>query len=372
MFVVPTTPLERRRTQNRIAQRRFREKQNRRKAAAGHQTEGGPGPDLPAQNYANRGSTTGPDSPEDQWWSAKPVVPISENIDAFAPTGHTSSTASPSCESSPIPNFFVSKGALLSSQGLLMGEIDFLSFDHALELPDDPINGPSNTTSGAPLLTPTSHRSASPVEPGHEIPEVSRDRQTGAAGSSMQTHAVPPDRGRESRGSSAGSQRTITAITEQPREAEDGLGGDHDRDETPWLGPLHMATVKGHDRIVRILLGHTADANERDGHGRTPMMHAVAGGFDDVLQTLLGHGARVADTDREGRSALHWAVAHRRESLLLRLLDHCRAQGLALLDRPDGSGKTPLHLAIDMGFEAGVLLLLEYGADPSSRAPCNG
>jgi ankyrin repeat protein len=101
-------------------------------------------------------------------------------------------------------------------------------------------------------------------------------------------------------------------------------------------------------------------------------MHAVAGGFEDVLQTLLAHGARVADIDRAGLSALHWAVAHRRESLLLRLLDHCRAQGLALLDRPDGSGKTPLHLAIDIGFEAGVLLLLEYGAGASSRAPCNG
>lgn len=33
----------------------------------------------------------------------------------------------------------------------------------------------------------------------------------------------------------------------------------------------------------------------------------------------------------------------------------------------DLNGKTPLHTAVDIGFEAGVRILLEHGADLNSR-----
>ncbi|KAK4155389.1 ankyrin repeat-containing domain protein [Chaetomidium leptoderma] len=353
MFVAPDMALERRRAQNRIAQRRCREKQ--RKAAAGHERESVfnlkerpparehvPALDLDHHDYDWETSPR----PEDGWWSVEPVtITMSKNTDHSPSTSHPrTATQSPSSEESvAVSRFDVSKGTLLSSRGLLMGDINFLSFDQAPDL-------------------------------------------HGRTGSSRRTHAAapPPHRNRASRRSSSSAltpRRTATATTVEllPRGSGDGIGiggggNADDGNETPWLRPLHMAAVKGHDRIVRMLLGHTADANEPDGHGRTPVMHAVAGGFEDVLQTLLACGARVADADREGRSALYWAVAHRRESLLRLLLDHCRSSQsrtlTLVLDQPDASGKTPLHLAIDMGFEAGVMLLLENGADPSSRAPC--
>ncbi|KAK3292173.1 ankyrin repeat-containing domain protein [Chaetomium fimeti] len=381
MFVAPDLALERRRTQNRIAQRRFREKQNRRNTTAWHENDSPPAPEhahhphapAPAQeDHCEWASSPGP---EDGWWSVEHVATINQTMDPSPPTSHGSTTSLNSGSTPVTAAYCVSKGALLTSQGLLMGDVGFLDFSHDLEVaaPDEQTHAPPNM---AQLLPPPSHRSASPVEPGPELSEANRDDSR----LSRRTRATPSVRNGVTRPPSGPSRRASTATAELPRDAENGTStgsSDDDRDDSsghqqPWQGPLHMAAVKGHDRIVRILLGHTADANEPDGHGRTPLMHAVAGGFEDVLQTLLAHGARVADADRAGRFALHWAVTYRRESLLRRLLDHCRAhQCLGLLDRPDGEGKTPLHLAIDMGFEAGVRQLLENGADPSSRAPCN-
>ena len=101
-------------------------------------------------------------------------------------------------------------------------------------------------------------------------------------------------------------------------------------------------------------------------------MHATIGGFDDVASSLLARGARVGATDsQQRRSALHWAVVHRREALLRLLLEHCAGGGgdeRGAVDGYDADGKTPLHAAIEAGFEPGVQVLLEFGADVKSRA----
>ena len=87
-----------------------------------------------------------------------------------------------------------------------------------------------------------------------------------------------------------------------------------------WQGALHLAAQKGYDSILRVLLEHNTDSNERDSDGLTPLMHAIIGGHDDVAVSLLSHGACIGDLDGHGRSALHWAVLHRREALLKLLL----------------------------------------------------
>ena len=136
-----------------------------------------------------------------------------------------------------------------------------------------------------------------------------------------------------------------------------------------WLSPLHIAAAKGHDRIARILLQHDIDCNEPDSDGLTPIMHAVIGGHEDVVQSLLLHGARIGTVDGQQQrpSALHWAVLHQRENLLRILLNHCLEER-ALIDAYDDVGRTPLHIAIDIDFEAGVLMLLQFGADPQHKA----
>lgn len=140
-----------------------------------------------------------------------------------------------------------------------------------------------------------------------------------------------------------------------------------EKDSSPWLKSLHIAAQNGNDRIARILLQYNADCNGRDSEGRTPIMHAVFGGYEDVVRSLLSHGARIGNLDGEfSTTALHLAVTHRRDDLL-RLFLSQGLRGRVLLDCYDDNGRTPLHLAIDTGFEAGVVVLLHYGADPQCK-----
>lgn len=143
---------------------------------------------------------------------------------------------------------------------------------------------------------------------------------------------------------------------------------DDSRPSIGWLGPIHMAVKKGHDKILRLLIEKNQDCNEKDSDGTTPLMLAVVGGHEDVTDTLLRHGARVAEVDRQRRSALHWAVVYRREAVLKILLQHCVGDNATIINGYDNSGRTPLHTAIDMEFVTGVEILLARGADVSCKA----
>lgn len=142
-----------------------------------------------------------------------------------------------------------------------------------------------------------------------------------------------------------------------------GPGG---KPDDGWQNPLHIAAAKGHDRIVRILLQHNMDCDEKDSDGLTPLMHATIGGYGDVVRSLLSHGATIGTVDGQHRSALHWAVMHRREGVLKILLDWCVTEQTAI-DIYDEAGRTPLHTAVVMGYDAGVQLLLQLGANAQYR-----
>lgn len=152
-----------------------------------------------------------------------------------------------------------------------------------------------------------------------------------------------------------------------------GDGGDGQGADTGWASSLHIAAHKGRDRIVRVLLQHSADCNVPDSEGRTPLVCATIGGHKDVVALLLAGGALLSCVDRFNRSAIHWAVVYRRDSLLKLLLSHSHSeeqtptrtltQTHTVIDGYDLNGQTPLHLAIDEDFEAGVRLLLQFGAN---------
>ncbi|KAJ8063553.1 hypothetical protein OCU04_007425 [Sclerotinia nivalis] len=138
-----------------------------------------------------------------------------------------------------------------------------------------------------------------------------------------------------------------------------------------WLSTLHIAAQNGHDRILHRLIQHNnMDCNEKDSEGRTPLMVAVIEGHENVVNSLLSCGANINEVDGERRSALHFAVLHRRERVLRVLLEYCSDQsGRKLdIDAYNDSGMTPLHMAVDRGFESGVDLLLQSGADLNFKA----
>ncbi|KAI0386322.1 ankyrin repeat-containing domain protein [Hypomontagnella monticulosa] len=144
----------------------------------------------------------------------------------------------------------------------------------------------------------------------------------------------------------------------------------HRDDDDGWLGSLHIAARGGRERIVGILLEQGEDCNEQDSDGRTPLMHAAIGGHDAVVDLLLARGARIALADRDARSALHWAALYRREGIMRTLLKRRDADEADRLDIDayDDSGWTPIHMAICTDFEAGVTMLLRAGARLDSKA----
>ena len=134
-----------------------------------------------------------------------------------------------------------------------------------------------------------------------------------------------------------------------------------------WQSPLHISVTKGHTKIIRLLLKHKADCNERNSEGLTPLMLATISGYDEVADLLLSNGAKIQHVDSYGQSALHLAILHGRDRLLATLLQHCKGDS-AIINGYAKNGKMPLHIAIDIGFEAAVELLLESGADVQHKA----
>lgn len=92
---------------------------------------------------------------------------------------------------------------------------------------------------------------------------------------------------------------------------------------------LHIAARNGHSQFVLALLLRGVDVNERDEHGGTALLTAIAYQQEDVLRVLLENNADVHAVDDSGWSSLQQAA--------------------------------------ECGFEAGLTLLLQYGASLPKR-----
>lgn len=317
--------IEHRRAQNRLAQRRFRQRQNQQKAKA----------DQPPQQTLEL-----------------PISATDNPSDIFKFSTGTWPTH-PSPIKSPGGSIGFGVNCLHGGANGLIGIQNFINMD---DLKDSPLStlladpsGISNTDSAEHTLS-SSDRDSNSKHPSH----------LAGRGESSSTHRTTPD--------SFDTSSPPKALTDKSTPASAGCASalfpgttQYDDVDSGCLSALHIAAQKGHHGIMRVLLQQDIDCDEIDSDGLTSLIHATIGGHEDVVTLLLMHGARIDKVDRQGRSVLHFAVTYRREAILKILLDYCVGdQGF--IDAYDGGGRTPLHIAVDTGFEEGVQALLQRGA----------
>ncbi|KAK4316319.1 hypothetical protein Pmani_012503 [Petrolisthes manimaculis] len=126
--------------------------------------------------------------------------------------------------------------------------------------------------------------------------------------------------------------------------------------------PLHLASDRGHENLVWVLLRAGAMVDARDQTDMTALHLAAWSGNLGVVTILIMHGADPL-LQVKGRSAFHLAAEGGHVGVL-RELKHRRPQDLQL---PTADYKTPLHLAADNGNLTAVKWLLEEGADPEAK-----
>ncbi|KAM3502073.1 hypothetical protein MY10362_005100 [Beauveria mimosiformis] len=358
---LPTDPVERRRVQNRIAQRKFRHKR--------------------LQNQAASSSANGRSSAHH---SRRPSS-SSNAVAQVTPTPHTSSTFSS-------PGLFGCIDMGMRLDGLPMTpatvSVDDLAldtyfdgnFDSCFDMPSLPTEPPSRSLS-------CDHSFSPPVRTPYSVlptPQATAPSSYASSSSSLsgRSHGTPVgDGGPPSSVSSVNgpSPRRETIIdtqipdlnknykAETTNNEKDG-GGASDKG---WISTIHIAVQSGNERILGMLLRQDTDGiNCPDSNGRTPLFHGAIQDNEPVVQMLLAHGARIGLLDKEGRSPLHWAVLYRRLEVLRTLLEHWNKyeRDSFDIDAHDNVGWTPLHLAVERRFEAGVLLLMQVGANIKARA----
>ena len=122
--------------------------------------------------------------------------------------------------------------------------------------------------------------------------------------------------------------------------------------------PLHAASWNGHLGAVTLLLGHGADVNFPNEHGRTPLCEAYYGRHLEVMRALLDCGAAV-DIHYDDYGLLIHDASYTGEADVVRLL----LQHNADVNATSYQNYAPLHWASSVGHANVVQILLEHGAD---------
>ena len=111
---------------------------------------------------------------------------------------------------------------------------------------------------------------------------------------------------------------------------------------------------------VRQLIQDGQDVNRGDSDGRTPLMAAAYNGHDQMVHELIRAGADVNRKNNIKQTALHWASSRGHSNVVTTL-----AEAGANLNVQDEDGMTPLMEAAFCNFVNVVVELIRAGADVS-------
>jgi len=133
-------------------------------------------------------------------------------------------------------------------------------------------------------------------------------------------------------------------------------GVDINGEDETGATPLLWAAMKGHETVVKLLLGwKEVNPDRPDDDGRTPLSWAAGNGHGEVVKLLLGR--KDVDPNRadfDHRTPISWASENGHEPVVKLLLGREDID----LDRPDSCDRAPISWAAENGHVAVVKLLL--------------
>ncbi|PIO74140.1 ankyrin repeat protein [Teladorsagia circumcincta] len=138
---------------------------------------------------------------------------------------------------------------------------------------------------------------------------------------------------------------------------------------------LHEAAAKGYVEVVERLIQNGYDPRLRDDALKLPLHYAAQFDRADVVRLLVDiailieHGTDIFATDEEGRTAIHVGAKFNAIKVLRYILDLCREKQKTegelvpdLINQPDHSQTTPMHIVCSNGYIEVSRVLYEYGA----------
>lgn len=126
---------------------------------------------------------------------------------------------------------------------------------------------------------------------------------------------------------------------------------------------LHFAALHGQTSVVKMLLNRGAHHSLQNRNGERPLHLAVQARHILIVRLLLSHGADINARGAGGGTALHLAVKNEDQSMVTLLIG---SEGIDI-DARDGKNRTPLHVAVEKGYESILGMLRRANADIDSR-----
>lgn len=123
-----------------------------------------------------------------------------------------------------------------------------------------------------------------------------------------------------------------------------------------WEGwaPLHLAAYKGSPKIVRLLLKHDANVNERasEGKGETPLHIAAKeeGYSEEIILRLYIAGADINAQDKDGLTPLHIALLNKNFWVAHTFMGLSADSSIS-----DAQGRTAYDIAVENNAEEDIL-----------------